>query len=94
MPALAVRLRGLFPCRKRNLVKTNTVPENNAYSVLVAHISASHGVSGSVRLKPAGENAELLARALPVGRKALGRREDGTERILTVFNLRRQKGLG
>lgn len=58
--------------------------------ILAAQVAGAHGVSGNVRVRLVGVNPEVSAEALRNARTVAARRDDGTERPLTLTSLRKQ----
>ena len=66
------------------------VAEQPSPGILAAQITGAHGVSGNVRVRLIGSNAEVSAEALRNTRVLTARKDDGTERTLTLSSLRKQ----
>jgi 16S rRNA processing protein RimM len=63
------------------------------YSVLAAYVTVAHGVTGNVRLRLVGSNADVGAQSLRAGQHLRAAREtDSLPRMLTLMSLRRQGG--
>ncbi len=64
------------------------------FSVLAAQVTGAHGVTGNVRMRLIGANAEVGARSLQIGKAIRAAKDDpASERMLTLTSLRRLGGV-
>lgn len=71
-------------------LENKSAAEADGYTVLAAHVAGAHGVTGNLRLKLIGANAEVAAESMRSSRVVKAAKEnDAPTRLLTIASLRR-----